>query len=127
MDARVAEGQVDHAFLRAGEDWGASWEIAWSLEDLLDMAEEYANLGDRRNAMLVYRTLASEVLDRYGEVDDEEGDLGEIVNKCAHGSGASPPFVRNDIRRPEAPGKPNSREAFCPQTYTMKLFSEQVP
>lgn len=85
VDPEIIRRQVQSAFYGAGDDWGASWDISQQLEDLLKLAHNYAEGEDRHNAVAVYRTIAKEVLDEYDTFQDEEGELGEIVNECVRG------------------------------------------
>lgn len=77
--------EVTSAFRHAGHDWPAAAEVAVALGPLVQIGDDYAQLGDLRSAATVYQTIAQGVLEHYGEVQDDEGDLHEIVNACVTG------------------------------------------
>jgi uncharacterized Zn finger protein len=87
LDPEVIRRQVSNAFYGAGYEWGAVVSIAQDLQELVDLADDYAQREDWRNAATVYHTVAQGVLDHYGMVQDEEGDLHPIVNQCVEGLG----------------------------------------
>jgi uncharacterized Zn finger protein len=78
--------QARRAFAGADHDnWGAASGIAGDLDAVVDMGDDYAAQGDRRSAVVVYRTVAEEVLENYETVDDEGGELGAVVDRCVEG------------------------------------------
>jgi len=87
LDPEVIRRQVSNAFHRAGDEWGAIAGIALDLQNLVDLGDDYAQREDWRNAATVYCTVAHEVLEHYGLVEDEEGDLQPIVDQCVKGLG----------------------------------------
>jgi hypothetical protein len=57
------------------------------LDQLADLADEYAERGDWRNAVTIYEAVAQGVLEHYGTVHDEEGAVGAVVHRCVAGMG----------------------------------------
>jgi uncharacterized Zn finger protein len=84
-DAAKLRREVLSAFQHAGDDWHAAAEVAAALEPLVQIGDDYAQLGDLRSAATVYQTIAQGVLEHYEGVEDEEGDLNGIVDACVTG------------------------------------------
>jgi len=104
IDPELIRRQVVGAFRSAGDDWRDAWGIARQLEGALKMGENYAQSGDWRNARIVYQTMAWEVLQNYETVQEDEGELVEVVNRCVEGlkpclAAASDPAQREVILR----------------------------
>lgn len=87
IEPGVIQRQVRHAFTGAGDEWGYAGAAARELESVVDTGDRYAQHGDWLNAATVYETIMRGVLDEYESVQDEEGDLNEIVNRCVMGLG----------------------------------------
>lgn len=87
IEPQVIERQVRGAFAQAGDGWDAAANIATSLQSVLALGEGYVRQHDWSNAVVVYRTLAQAVLDHYEQYQDEDGQLGMIVNDCVAGLG----------------------------------------
>jgi uncharacterized Zn finger protein len=87
IEPSVIQRQVRHAFAGAGDEWGYAGAAAHELEGVVDTGDQYAQHGDWLNAATVYETIMRGVLDEYESVQDEEGDLNEIVNRCVAGLG----------------------------------------
>ncbi|HZO92061.1 MAG TPA: SWIM zinc finger family protein [Chthonomonadaceae bacterium] len=77
--------QTAAAFRRNGYEWGAASAIASDLEKVYRLGEDYARAGQWANALVVYSTLTEEIGQNYGQVDDEEGDLAEVAQRCCDG------------------------------------------
>lgn len=89
LDPDVIRRQASSAFYGVGYDeWGAVYDIARQLLDLVGLGDDYAEHGQWRNAAAVYETVMREVLDSYGMVQDEGGDLHAVVSECVQGLGA---------------------------------------
>lgn len=84
-DAAKLRREIANAFQHAGDDWHAAAEVAVALEPLVQIGDDYAQLGDLRSAATVYQTIAQGVLEQYDRVQDEEGDLNGIVDACVTG------------------------------------------
>ena len=87
VDPEVIRRQVNNAFYGAGYEWGAAYGIAQDLQALVDLGDGYAHRQDWRNAATVYQTVIQGVLDGYGVIQDEEGELVGVVNGCVEGLG----------------------------------------
>jgi hypothetical protein len=85
MDPELIRRQVNVAFARAGNDWEAAFRASQDLLDILELGDEYAQHQNWRNAATVYETVARGVLDSYGQVYDEEGQLNYVVYQCTEG------------------------------------------
>ena len=104
IDPELIRRQVVGAFRSAGDEWSDAWDIARTLEGVLKMGEDYAQSGDWRNARIVYQTVAWEVLQNHETVQEDEGELVEVVNRCVEGlkpclAAANDPAEREVILR----------------------------
>jgi uncharacterized Zn finger protein len=89
LDPDVIRRQASSAFHGVGYDeWGAVYGIAQQLMELVSLGDDYAERGQWHNAATVYETVMRQVLDSYGMVQDEEGDLHDVVSGCVEGLGA---------------------------------------
>jgi uncharacterized Zn finger protein len=89
LNPDVIRRQASSAFYGVGYDeWGAVYDIARQLLDLVSLGDDYAEHGQWRNAATVYETVMREVLDSYRMVRDEGGDLHAVVSECVEGLGA---------------------------------------
>ena len=87
VDVEVIRRQASNAFHGIGYDeWGATHGIAQQLQELVEIGDDYAGLGRWRDAATIYQTVAQEVLDNYGMVQDEAGYLHARVNGCVDGA-----------------------------------------
>jgi hypothetical protein len=87
LDPELIRRQVNAAFSRAGHEWGAASQAARDLQDVINLGDEYGYHGNCRDAATIYQTVAQEVLEYYGMVHDEGGDLNYIVYQCSQGLG----------------------------------------
>jgi len=85
IDPELIRRQVIGAFRSAGDDWRDAWNIARQLDGALKMGEDYAQAGDLHNARTVYQAVAWEILQNYETVQEEEGELVDVVNQCIEG------------------------------------------
>lgn len=85
IDVRVIKRQVQAAIDSGGDEWGDSYGVAQDLEGVVQLGEEYAARQDLFNAALTYETTAKEILERYEELGDEEGEIADVVNECVSG------------------------------------------
>ncbi len=91
LEAKVIARQVNNLFkqLADEDDYGSAYEVADKAKDIKQLGDNYATVGDWRNAVTVYQTVAEGILDQYemfGEAD-QNGDLAEVVNECVAGLG----------------------------------------
>src|SRR5947209_8351984 len=84
VDPVTISSQVDSAFYKAGEGWGAASRVASDLEELYDIGQSFAEAGEWANAQVVYATLAEETIMQYERLHDE-GQVSWVLRKCAVG------------------------------------------
>jgi uncharacterized Zn finger protein len=100
LDPEVIRRQVNSAFYGIGPaDWGAVYGIAQQLLELVDIGDDYAGRGEWRNAATVYETVARQVLDSYGMVQDEEGEFHPVVDGCVEGLGECLRATEDPVQR----------------------------
>jgi len=85
IDPEVIRRQVSHTLHSYEYEAGSAYDSARGLLEIVEIGMEYGRMGNWRNAATVYRTVAREVLDKYGMVQDDEGDLAQVANQCAVG------------------------------------------
>lgn len=68
-------------------EWRASSVVARELENLLETADEYLESGAWQNAMIIFETMARDVLEEYYSFNDHEGEFHGIVSRCIEGLG----------------------------------------
>ena len=100
LDPQVIRRQASDAFHGAGfDEWGGVYGIAQRLLELVDIGDDYAEREEWHNAATVYETVMRVVLDNYGMVQDEEGDLHAIVSRCVEGLGECLEAAEDPARR----------------------------
>jgi uncharacterized Zn finger protein len=100
LDPDVIRRQASNAFHGARyDDWGAVFDIAQQLIELVSIGDDYAKVGQCGNAATVYEIVMREVLDSYDMVRDEEGDLHVVVGGCVEGLGACLETTENPEQR----------------------------
>jgi uncharacterized Zn finger protein len=99
IDSRVIQRQVRHAFAGAGDEWGYARAAVDELESVVETGDQYAQHSDWLNAATVYEMIMRGVLDEYESVQDEEGDLSEVVNRCVVGLGKCLNTIDAPLRR----------------------------
>src|SRR5262249_4093885 len=77
--------QAAAAFAHAGPEWGAAPAISRELADIVAVGDEFRAAGNVPAAVAAYRGVADVVLEHLFSVDDEEGELLEVVGHCAAG------------------------------------------
>ncbi len=70
------------------DDWDSCALIADSLQQLVDIADAYADAGDWRNAVAAYAVIADTTIPRLSRFADPNGSLFEIVSQCDVGLAA---------------------------------------
>ena len=92
--------QAASAFYGADpNDWRAAGAAGAELEQLVNIGDAYAGRERWDDAAQVYRVVIETTLARYEEVDDEEGALNEVVNRCVSGLGACLEATADPARR----------------------------
>lgn len=79
--------QVSSAFWRGGNDWTPPSRIASDIGVTVGVGDGFLALDDYASASVVYRAVAQGILEHYELVDDEGGDLAEVVDQCVEGLG----------------------------------------
>ena len=87
LDPELIRRQVRNAFHGAAGEWGAVYGLARELLQLVELGDAYAGQQNWRDAATLYETVIQETLENYGLVEDEAGDLHEVVNGCVSGLG----------------------------------------
>ena len=100
LDPDVIRRQASNAFYGVGYDeWDAVYGIAQQLMELVTIGDDHAERGQWRNAATMYEIVMREVVDNYGMVQDEEGDLHRVVSGCVEGLGACLEATEDPARR----------------------------
>ena len=79
--------QVSSAFRRGGNDWMVSWRIATDIGISVSAGDGFLALDDCASASIVYQAVAQGILEHYEMILDEDGDLGEVLDRCVEGLG----------------------------------------
>ena len=79
--------QVSTAFRRGGDEWMASFGIATDVDATMRIGDGFQAVDDYVNASVVYQAVAEGVMEHYEMVLDEDGHLGEVVERCVEGLG----------------------------------------
>jgi uncharacterized Zn finger protein len=86
VNADVIQRQAQGAFAGIGyDDWVDVRSIADQLLQLVDIGDDYVEIGQWRDAATIYQTVMDEALDGYGMLHDETGYLNEVVDRCVEG------------------------------------------
>jgi len=85
LDPDLIRRQVNVAFSRAGDEWGAASRVSSDLQDVVSLGDEYAEYENWHHAAIVYETVARGVLENYGMVHEDEGELSYVVDECTEG------------------------------------------
>lgn len=87
VNVAAIQRQVQRSLDRYDYDWDSGYAAVSNIDQMLEMARNYAQRQDWRNAASVYQTVARSVLENYEQIHDEEGELAEVVNQCVMGIG----------------------------------------
>ncbi len=86
VDAEVIQRQARSAFAGVGYDeWGTVYGIAQHLLTLVEIGDDYVEIGRWRDAATIYQIVIEETLESYGMVQDESGYLNDVVDRCVEG------------------------------------------
>lgn len=88
VSPEVYRRQVASAFRRAGDDWMALRGVAADVGVTVNTGDSFLDLNDFGAASTVYRAVAQEILANHEVVSDEDGLLGEVVDRCVEGLGS---------------------------------------
>ena len=87
VNPEVYRRQVSSAFRHAGDDWMAMQRAARDISITLDTGDRFLALADYAGAGVVYQAVAQGILEHYQMIQDEDGELIEVVDRCAEGLG----------------------------------------
>jgi uncharacterized Zn finger protein len=88
VDAEIFRRQASSAFHGIGyDDWGTMYGVAQELLELVEIGDDYAERNAWRDAATIYQVVLQETLDNYEMVQDETGELHEVVDRCVEGLG----------------------------------------
>ena len=74
--------QVNKAFQHGGHEWGDTYEVGNELYSVKETADELAQQGDYASAVTVYESIINGIIENYDSYEDEEGELGSVINDC---------------------------------------------
>lgn len=90
LDPEVIRNQVFHAFASSGDrwEWRNLFETRRTLDELLNLAQQYHDHHREDHASIIFRTMLEEILE-YEDIllSDESSGLGGLVNDCVQGLG----------------------------------------
>ncbi len=87
VDPEVYRRQVAAAFRHGGYDWGAASGIADDLLSIKEIGDGFAQQHDYANATTVYEAIVTGVMEDYEAYNDENGELGSVINECVDEGG----------------------------------------
>jgi hypothetical protein len=99
VDPVVIRRQVDNAFFDAEDSRNAASAVAWKVEEVIKIGNNYAEQQDWRNAATVYENVTQTILSNYETVYDHDGDLSWKVNECMSGLGGCLAGTQDPIQR----------------------------
>jgi uncharacterized Zn finger protein len=99
LDPDLIRRQVRNAFQQVAGEWGAAYGLAQDLLELVDLGDGYVEQENWRDAATLYEVVIRETLENYGSVEDEEGALHEVVNRCVGGLGECLDAVGDSLQR----------------------------
>ena len=76
--------------------WRVEMGIATELNSIVELGKGFAEQVNCASAAIVYQAISQEVLSHYEMFDDEEGELGSVVNDCVKELGQCLAGVEND-------------------------------
>lgn len=93
--------QVEQAMNSGRGEWGESFEIARTLDEIVGIGASYAAREDWGNAAVVYAAAAQAILDNYESVYDDEGETLVPVGDCILGLGECLEHIEDEDTREE--------------------------
>jgi uncharacterized Zn finger protein len=70
------------AFTQSHYGWYGERAIADQLQSIIRLGTEFADKHEYQNAAIIYEQVALEILDNYEMIQDDEGEIGFVVNTC---------------------------------------------
>ena len=74
--------QVNNAFQQGGYEWGDTYEIGDELSSVKETADEFVQEGEYASAVTVYESIINGIIENFYSYEDEEGELGSVINDC---------------------------------------------
>ena len=87
VDPETYRCQVSAAFRRGGDDWMIYRQIAEEVDGIVSAGDDFLALDDYANASVVYQATARGILEHYEMAYDEDGCLGDVVDRSVAGLG----------------------------------------
>ena len=87
VDPETYRRQVSAAFRRGGDDWMMYRQIAEEVDGIVSAGDDFLALDDYASASVVHQATAREILEHYEMAYDEDGRLGDVVDRCVAGLG----------------------------------------
>lgn len=81
-NSEIYRRQVNKAFQHGGHEWGDTYEVGNELYSVKETADELAQQGDYASAVTVYESIINGIIENYDSYEDEEGELGSVINDC---------------------------------------------
>lgn len=83
LDPVLIRRQVSNVLDDTPYEWNAAFDACVDLGLIANQGDDYAEGGEWRNAAIVYRAVAEEILDSYDELYDDQGEFLVVVADCA--------------------------------------------
>jgi hypothetical protein len=94
--------QATTAFRNSGYDWGSAGQVADELDAIQKTGDGFLQQNDFAGAAAVYQGICQALMENYESVQDEEGDLHGVVERCVEGLAKCLQGLREDPVRREA-------------------------
>ncbi|MBI3945495.1 MAG: SWIM zinc finger family protein [Armatimonadetes bacterium] len=89
VDPETYRRQVERAFRSAQRDrrwdWGDDDDVVDGVQAVVEVGDGFLEQGDAANAAIVYAAAAAEIMEHFGEYQDESGSLASAVHDCVRG------------------------------------------
>jgi len=99
IPAEAVRRQVKQAMNSGQGEWGEGYEIAETLNEIINIGADYADRDDWDNAAIVYAAAAQAILDNYESVYDDEGEVLSPVNTCVTELGTCLAHIEDGVAR----------------------------
>ena len=104
LDSQAIRRQARRAFQAGRGEWINAYDAAANLRPLIELANGYVERQNWRDAATVYEVIIQETLDNYETIEEEGGELSDIVNDSVSGLGEclaaiTDPVLRQSILR----------------------------
>lgn len=82
VDPALFRRQVETAFRRAGNEWGAEAEVADELSAIQESADSFAQRRDYASAITGYNAIVAGIIEHHYEYRDGDGELHTVISAC---------------------------------------------